>query len=238
MRANGDPFNAIAFAPDGSFYVLDPGNRRVQAFAADRTFLRSIGGPGRNPGQFLNPIDVAIDPVGNLAVLDEARGDIQTFAADGTVVAIIPLQSTGGGAYEMNSFIIDAEGNFYVAELSEDSAKARVVEKFDPEGNLLLQFGVEPGQGQLIDHPGGIAVDAAGNVYVTEFEANPRVVVFTSKGEYLTEFGGPGSAAFEFMSPGDVMLDGQGNLYVTDGFENQLVKLRLPQSLAPAPPTP
>jgi outer membrane protein assembly factor BamB len=236
MRANGDRFNAIAFAPDGSFYVLDPGNFRIQAFAADRSFLGSIGGFGQEPGQFLRPIDVAIDPTGNLAVLDDRRWDIQTFAPDGALVATIPLQSTGTGAYEMNSFTIDAAGSFYVAELSEDSPKARIVEKFDPEGNLVQQYGQAPGPGKLVDHPGRIAVDPAGYVYVTENELNPRILVFTPEGEYLTEFGGPESPAFAFEGLSGLALDGQGNVYVADGFQNRLVKLRLPEFLIPAAP--
>jgi tripartite motif-containing protein 71 len=234
MRANGDRFNAIAFAPDGSYYVLDPGNFRIQAFAADRTFLRSIGGFGQEPGQFLRPIDVTIDPTGNLAVLDDKRWDVQTFAPDGTLVATIPLQSTGAGAYEMNSMTIDPDGNFYVAELSEELPKQRIVEKFDPDGNLVQQFGQAPGPGTLVDHPGRIAVDVAGNVYVTENEANPRILVFTPEGEYLTEFGGPESPVVAFEGLSGLALDGKGNVYLADGFQNRLVKLRLPQSLIPA----
>ena len=238
MRASGDPFNAITFAADGSFYVLDPDKRRIQAFTPDRTFLRSIGEPGREPGQFLEPIDVVIDPAGNLAVLDDARGDIQAFAPDGTLVSTIPLQSTVPPGPNMNSMTFDAEGNYYVAELSEDVSRLRVVEKFDPQGNLLQQFGIEEGSGRLASHPGGIAVDRAGNVYVVETGENPRVLVFAPDGEYLTEFGGPGSPTFALESPWDVALDGQGNVYVTDGAQNRLFKLSLPQTLVPATPTP
>jgi DNA-binding beta-propeller fold protein YncE len=133
----------------------------------------------------------------------------------------------------MTSLAIDAQGNFYVAELTDDSLGLRIVEKFDPAGNLVQQYGQAPGPGKLVDHPFSVAVDAAGNVYVAEGEVNPRILVFTADGGYLTEFGGPGSPV---QLPGDVVLDGQGNLYVTDGSQNRLVKLRLPESLAtPAP---
>ena len=46
--SRGDAFGAVAFAPDGSFYVLDVGNYRVQRFAADRTFVTSWGGFGQD----------------------------------------------------------------------------------------------------------------------------------------------------------------------------------------------
>ena len=82
-RANGDPYGMVAFAPDGSFYVLDAGNRRIQQFDADRTFLRAWGSFGTGPGQFNDPVGLAVDADGNVHVLDDVRGVIETFDADG-----------------------------------------------------------------------------------------------------------------------------------------------------------
>ena len=97
---------------------------------------------------------------------------------------------------------------------------------------------VERKGGEFNDQPVGVTVDAAGNVYVTEIGTNPRIVVFSAEGDFLMEFGGAGSSTIAFDFPLDVAADGQGNIYVTDLFQNRLVKLRLPQSLAPATPTP
>jgi outer membrane protein assembly factor BamB len=244
VKSNGVPFGAVAFAPDGSFYVLDPDVRRVLVFAADRTFLRSIGEPGRGPGQFGNPTSIAVDPAGNVAVLDPSRRDIQTFSPDGTLVATAPLRSTHSGANSMTLMIIDGDGNFLVAEASVNLSLPRLVEKFDAEGNLLQQFGDGSGPGSFgrtigvpyDDQPVGIGIDAAGNVYVTEIGTNPRLVIFSPDGDYLMEIGGAGSATVTFDLPVDVLLDDQGNVYVTDAVQNRLVKLRLPVSLAT--PTP
>ena len=68
-RPNGDPYGMVAFAKDGSFFVLDPGNRRVQAFGPNRKFRRAWGEFGRDPGQFTDPVSVAVDSDGNVAVL-------------------------------------------------------------------------------------------------------------------------------------------------------------------------
>ena len=146
----------------------------------------------------------------------------------------------------MGLMIVDSDGNYLISEASPDLLWVPIVEKFDPEGNLLQQFGDESGPGSFgrarssnyHDQPVGIAVDAAGNVYIAEIGTNPRIVVFSPEGAYLTEFGNAGSATVAFDFPVDVALDDQGNLYVTDLVQNRLIKLRLPDSLAPATPTP
>ena len=40
------PYGDIAFDADGTFYVADTGNTRIQKFAPDRTFLRLVGERG------------------------------------------------------------------------------------------------------------------------------------------------------------------------------------------------
>ena len=64
---------AIAFAPDGTFYVADPGNHRIQKFGPDRSFLTTWGSEGREPGQFMTPIDLVVDGQGRVYVLDSDR---------------------------------------------------------------------------------------------------------------------------------------------------------------------
>ena len=58
-RANGDAYGNVAFGSDGSIYVLDVGNRRVQRFDADRKFLSAWGEFGTGPGRFIDPIGMA-----------------------------------------------------------------------------------------------------------------------------------------------------------------------------------
>src|SRR5215211_111693 len=76
---------AIAFAPDGTFYVADPGNHRIQKFGPDRGFLTAWGSEGTEPGQFDTPIDLVVDGQGRVYVLDANR--VQVFDADGRFLA-------------------------------------------------------------------------------------------------------------------------------------------------------
>lgn len=72
------------------------------------------------------------------------------------------------------------------------------------------------GQGQF-DHPTGIAVDAAGDVYVAD-SGNKRVQKFDSDGRFLREWTRsiPGRPGVDFKKPADIAFDAAGNMYVTD----------------------
>jgi DNA-binding beta-propeller fold protein YncE len=76
---------AIAFAPDGTFFVTDDGNRRVQKFTADWKYLTQWGGFGAGDGKFAEPFGIATDGT-MVYVADDDRGDIQAFDAKGTYV--------------------------------------------------------------------------------------------------------------------------------------------------------
>ncbi|MGD0176101.1 MAG: hypothetical protein ABSC50_04665 [Candidatus Bathyarchaeia archaeon] len=81
--------------------------------------------------------------------------------------------------------------------------------------NFLLKWGSSgSGNGQF-NEPYGLAVDSAGNVYVTDI-GNDRVEKFTSTGAFLNWWGSLGSGNGQFSSPKGVAVDSAGNVYVTD----------------------
>ena len=73
----------ISFAPDGTLYVVDTTNVRVQQFTAEGEFIRAFGGPGSAPGTFTRPKGIAIDHEGNAYVVDAAFENVQIIAPDG-----------------------------------------------------------------------------------------------------------------------------------------------------------
>ena len=79
----------------------------------------------------------------------------------------------------------------------------------------LTQWGsYGTGDGQF-NYPGGVATDAAGNVYVAD-RYNYRVQKFTSDGTYLTQWGTFGSGNGQFHEVDDVATDAAGDVYVAD----------------------
>jgi hypothetical protein len=145
---------AIAFAPDGSFFVVDVGNYRVQHFGADRQLVGSWGSFGTDPGQFTNPKGIATD--GTTVYVADDAGSMQAFDTGGT-------------------FLRSFDFPFVLFSLSPDGRLITTdptgVAEFDTNGALvkhldlhLTAFGMDvAGSGVMLTQP---VMDAAGDIYV------------------------------------------------------------------------
>jgi hypothetical protein len=79
--------------------------------------------------------------------------------------------------------------------------------------------------------PAGLALDAAGNVYVAD-QKNDKIRKITPTG-FVSTFAGTGDPGLvdgprnlaQFSSPNDVAVDGAGNVYVADGANNRVRKI-------------
>lgn len=173
----------IAVGLDGSVYVADQLNHRIQHFSASGELLHSWGGYGNvgdgsaHEGRFNEPWGVAVGPDGSVYVSDTWNYRIQKFTADGQFITMWGASGQGESAtafYGPRGLAVDAQGKVYVA----DTGNKRIV-VFNSDGGYITQFGA-PGMelGQL-DEPVDIALDSLGNVYVTD-TWNQRVHVFAS----------------------------------------------------------
>lgn len=85
-----------ATGPDGTLYVVDGGNFRVEAFEPGGQFLFTFGEVGRFPGQFARPKGIATDKDGNIYVVDTAFGNVQIFDKKGHVLMFIGNRDRAG----------------------------------------------------------------------------------------------------------------------------------------------
>jgi DNA-binding beta-propeller fold protein YncE len=133
-------------------------------------------------------------------VADSNNHRIQVFDSNGQFITQWGSQGAGPGQFqEPWGVAVDEEGNVYVA----DSWNHRL-QKFDSEGRFLLQWGTFGntqgaiiGQESVLYGPRDIAIDAAGDLYVTD-TGNKRVVKFSSRGEFLGQWGGFGLQSGQF----------------------------------------
>jgi len=173
---------SIAMAADGSIYVADSRNNRIQHLTASGVEINSWGSyadvaQGEAPGGTFNePWGVAVAPNGNVYVMDTWNYRIQKFSSDGE---FLTMWGTNGFAespfafYGPRGVAVDSDGNVFVV----DTGNKRVV-VFDASDNYITQFGVAGmGSGQL-DEPVGIALDESGQVYITD-TWNSRIQVFS-----------------------------------------------------------
>jgi len=90
----------LAVAGDGSIYVSDQSNFRLQQFSKDGEFIRAIGEIGSAPGKFARPKGVAIDHDGRIYVVDAAFQNVQILAPEGG--ALMYFGGPGSGRGNMN----------------------------------------------------------------------------------------------------------------------------------------
>ena len=89
-----------------------------------------------------------------------------------------------------------------------------------PVDLVIGQPGSEPGS---FDSPGGLTLDAQGNLYVTDI-LNYRIQKFDPEGKPLAQVGSKGSGDGQFNEPWGVAVDSQGNVYVADTFNHRIQK--------------
>jgi DNA-binding beta-propeller fold protein YncE len=210
----GYDHGAIAFAPDGGFYIADPGNFRIQRFGPDRRFLTAWGSEGTEPGQFRTANDLVVDRQGRVYVLDTDRVTapiMQVFDADGRYLAAWGERGSESGQLNGPSGIgLDPDGTLLVAEFDGNR-----VQRFTPEGEGLDEWGgYGSADGEFV-WAMDAAVDAAGRVFVADY-ANNRVQVFDRDGRFLAAWGEHGTDAGQFASALGVAVGADGTVYVTD----------------------
>lgn len=106
-------------APDGSIYVVDGGNFRVQKFTADGKFISTFGSIGRQMGQFSRPKEAAVDAAGNVYVIDAAFGNFQIFNSEGQLLLAIGNRSNTDGPAKFSlpaGIAVDGDGRVYVVD--------------------------------------------------------------------------------------------------------------------------
>jgi len=107
----------VATAPDGTLYVTDQMNFRIQAFDPEGTFLRAIGRHGSTAGGFARPKGVAVDREGHVYVADAAFNNVQIFDSDGRLLLFFATGGHGEGElYLPLGLGIDDRNLIYIAD--------------------------------------------------------------------------------------------------------------------------
>ncbi|HUW95113.1 MAG TPA: SMP-30/gluconolactonase/LRE family protein, partial [Anaerolineae bacterium] len=186
--------------------------------------IATWGQPGALEGQFSFPKGLAIDSHGHTYVVDSQNHRIQKFDEDGNFVTAWGSFGEEPGQFsEPWGIAVDPEGDVYVT----DTWNHRI-QKFTSDGELISYWGVFQDTGGQLQEPQGmlygprdIAIDAEGNLYVTD-TGNKRVQKFDAEGNPLGQWGGAGPAAGQFLEPVGIAIDEEGNIYVADTWNQRI----------------
>ncbi|HEY1717245.1 MAG TPA: hypothetical protein VGH42_03000 [Verrucomicrobiae bacterium] len=209
-------------------------NWMVSTFVGSARFSGSTDATGA-AARFNFPAAVVLDGAGNLYVADGNNNAVRKVTSAGVVTTIAGLPSalsgnadgTGGGArfYEPQGIGMSSSGILYVADT--DNNEIRKVTTAGVVSTIAgaAAEGNANGAGSVarFNYPYGIAVDGAGNLYVSD-QNNDTIRQVTSAGVVsdmagsVTNSGsadGAGSTA-QFDEPHGVAVDNNGNVYVAD----------------------
>jgi uncharacterized protein (TIGR03663 family) len=171
----------IAVAEDGTLYVVDSGNHRIQHLETNGTVLdvwgtygdiNQLDAPG---GTFNQPWGIAVDPHGDVYVADTWNHRIQVFSSDGefiTMFGTFDTPNTPLSYWGPRDVDVDADGNVYVV----DTGNKRVV-VFDDQLEFIGEFGIGGYSLGELDEPVGITIADDGTIYLAD-TWNGRIQVF------------------------------------------------------------
>lgn len=211
----------VAVDAGSNVYVSDSGNNRIVKIAAGSTTQTTL------TTNVKSPHGLAVDSFGNVFVADTGNARVVEIPAFGDL-SVAPLLGYSGAQAIVTpvGVAVDKSGNIYVADLGNtnglikfragagDLQAALGSTSISPSASLV-SFGTA-----TVKTPSGVAVDAAGDLYVSDGATNSVIE--------LPSATGPGSEPVTLNFPGlsgptNLALDGGGNLYVADTGNNRVV---------------
>jgi len=220
----------IAVGPDGSLYVADTWNHRVQKFDSEGNFIRMWGyfGQAETPEAFWGPRDIAVDAAGKVYITDTGNKRVVIFNENGEYITQFGEVGMGPGQLdEPVGIAVDADGLVYVA----DTWNQRIqVFQTDTENRYvqIRSWDLQAWYGQSLDNKPYLAVDPRGYLYVSDPEGY-RVMQYTLTGEPIRSWGDFGTANSQFGLPVGIAVDPDGMIWVVDTINSRVMRFTLMQ---------
>jgi uncharacterized protein (TIGR03437 family) len=195
--------------------------------------------------KFYDPADVLALPNGNLVIADQQDNRIRQITPDGVINTIAGnglhnfyapgIPATASPMDWPNALAVDSNGVIYFAEIH----GYRVGKIADGKFVTVAGTGIPgyngdnmPATKAMLGKPAGIALDAAGNLYIAD-QSNHRIrkvvngTISSIAGTGKPGFGGDGGDAMAaaLNTPMDVKVDSRGNVYIADMLNHRVRRI-------------
>jgi sugar lactone lactonase YvrE len=231
----------VAVDSAANVYVSDTGNNRILKINPVTGIATTLGNYVWIPGKaatappqysFNAPQGLAVDKWNNVYVADTGNKAVVEITSNIALGGAVPLLNYPGAPQFVNpvSVAVDSQGNIYVADTKNPSSQ---IVKLPPGGGDLVTLGGSQFPALLgtgLRSPAGVAVDAAGNLYVSDIGNNNVVEIPSASGPgsnpfvvNLTAVNSAGTGLTTLAGPGGLALDASGNLYVADTGNRQVL---------------
>jgi uncharacterized protein (TIGR03437 family) len=248
----------LAVDAAGNLYIADTSSSRIRKLATNGIITTVAGGAGAGyagdggpatSAQLDRPDGVAVDASGNIYIADSLNNVIRKVSASTGIITTIAGTGvkgfTGDGGSAVNAKLnlpvdlaVDPSGNVFFSDQDND-----VVRKIDTSGVITTVAGSGkagyggdggPATSALLNGPAGVALDAAGNLYIGEVGSS-RIRAVSASGTITTVAGdltaggfsgdgGPATGAALYQ-PRGVAVGPYGDVYIADYSNNRIRRL-------------
>ena len=215
MRPSG-----VAVSPSGDriYVTQSEGARTGLVFDASGARVGTMAPPAAT-GTDHAPVYLAIDPLtSEVYVSDRLAGAIYIYDRDGAYQRTFTLAQPRPG-WQPLGLAFDMKGNLYVTDLAGPFQKVLVIDRAAAVVRTL-------GENDKLSFPNGVAVDAAGDVFVSDSN-NGRLLMFGADGTVRAQVG-RGSGQGNLGLPRGIAIDGSGRVFVADSTGQGVFVYRAP----------
>lgn len=250
----------ISVDGSGNIFFADNCNGTIRKITASTGKISTVCGNGQpgyagdygpaTAGMLYYPDGICMDATGNIYIADNGNERVRMISASSGIITTVAGFAQGGYGGDGTSaslsmlndpqaVAVDTAGNIYIAEWQNN--RIRKITKSTGNINTVAGIGTGgfsgdggPALTAQLFNPTGVAVDKAGNIYISDLNnyrirkvAKSTGIITTIAGTGVGGYSGDGGAASsaKINDPYGMCLDTAGNLYFADNGNNVVRKI-------------